>query len=81
MHLHRTLFAACLAMTAAPALAAPETQGPAPPGTDMTRYCIRVEALTGSHIETVQCWTRAEWADQDVDVDQVWSRDGVRVIG
>lgn len=80
MPLPLTLFAAAVVMTTAPAFAAPETQ-PAPPGTETTRYCIRVAALTGSQIETIQCWTRAEWADQDVDVDQVWLKDGVRVIG
>lgn len=80
MHLSRTLFAAAVAMATAPAFASPETQ-PAPQGTETTQYCIRVAALTGSQVETIQCWTRAEWADQDVDVDQVWSKDGVRVIG
>jgi hypothetical protein len=53
----------------------------APPGTAQTRYCMRIEAITGSRIETVRCWTRAEWADQDVDVDQEWAANGVRVIG
>ncbi|MFL6731804.1 MAG: hypothetical protein ACJ8EP_05615 [Sphingomicrobium sp.] len=53
----------------------------APPGTAETRYCMRVEAITGSRIETVRCWTRAEWAEQDVDVDQEWAKEGVRVIG
>jgi hypothetical protein len=80
MQLPRALLALALSLTAAPAVAIPETQ-PAPPGTETTRYCIRVKALTGSNVKTVQCWTRAEWAAQDVDVDQVWSRDGVRVIG
>ncbi len=53
----------------------------APPGTAETRYCMRVEAVTGSRIETVRCWTRAEWGEQDVDVDQEWAKEGVRVIG
>jgi uncharacterized protein YjhX (UPF0386 family) len=30
-------------------------------------------------VETVQCWTRDEWAYQDVDVDKAWAKDGVRV--
>lgn len=51
----------------------------APPGTAQTRYCMRTEAV-GSRIETVRCWTRAEWAEQDVDVDQEWAANGVRVI-
>ena len=53
----------------------------APSGTSETRYCLRVAALTGSNVETIQCWTRSEWADQDVDVDQAWARDGVSVVG
>ena len=79
MHLPSALFVVSLAVTA-PALAAPQMQ-PAPPGTETTRYCIRLQALTGSNVETVQCWTRAEWAEQDVDVDEVWSTESVRVIG
>lgn len=51
----------------------------APPGTAQTRYCMRVE-LTGSRIEPVKCWTREKWADQGVDVDKEWPREGVRVI-
>jgi hypothetical protein len=53
----------------------------APPGTPETRYCMRIEAITGSRIEEVRCWTRAEWAEQDVDVDQEWPKEGIRVIG
>ena len=30
--------------------------------------------------ETVQCWTRAEWLDQDVDIDKEWAKEGVSVI-
>ena len=53
----------------------------APAGTSETRYCMRVEALTGSRIEQVQCWTRATWAEQGVDVDRDWAEEGVRTIG
>lgn len=80
MQLPHALFAITLMLTTAPAVGASEPQ-PAPSGTETTRYCLRLEAITGSHVETVQCWTRAEWADQDVNVDEVWSEDGVRVIG
>jgi len=45
------------------------------------RYCLRIEAITGSRIERVLCWTRQEWAENDVDVDREWAREGVRVIG
>lgn len=53
----------------------------APPGTPDTRYCMRVEPVTGSRIERVRCWTRDEWADQGVDVDLDWAEEGVRVEG
>jgi hypothetical protein len=52
----------------------------APPGTPDTRYCLRVDPETGSRIETIQCRTRDEWASIDVDVDQEWAQNGVRVI-
>ena len=58
--------------------AAPATTA-APPGTPNTKYCMRVE-LTGNIIEPVLCWTRWEWAEQGVDVDRDWHREGVRVI-
>lgn len=59
--------------------AAPVT--PAPPGGAETRYCLRVDPLIGSRIETIQCKTRDEWAALELDVDQEWAENGVRVIG
>ena len=53
----------------------------APAGTPDTRYCMRIEAVTGSRLEEVKCWTRAEWAEQGVDVDKDWEEEGVRTIG
>ena len=53
----------------------------APPGTATTRYCLRVDPATGSHIETIECRTREDWAELDVDVDHEWAQNGVRVIG
>ena len=53
----------------------------APPGTADTLYCMRIELIIGSRIQQVRCWTRAEWAVQEVDVDHDWPEDGVRVIG
>ena len=44
-------------------------------------YCLRVDPFTGSRIERIKCWTREQWADQGVDVDKVWSKDGVAVKG
>lgn len=62
------------------ALAAPILLAAAPAGSETTRYCMRVEAATGSRIEKVVCWTRAQWSEQGVDVDRDWAREGVRTI-
>lgn len=53
----------------------------APAGTADTRYCMRVEPLTGSRIEAIRCWTRAQWEAQGVDIDRDWPEEGVRTIG
>ena len=53
----------------------------APAGNPETRYCMYIEAITGSRIEKVKCWTREEWAEQGVDVDKDWAKEGVRTIG
>ena len=52
----------------------------APAAGEDAKYCMRVEPATGSRIETIQCWTRAEWAEQEVDVDKEWATEGVSVI-
>ena len=52
----------------------------APAGSPDTRYCLRVDPVTGSRMETIQCWTRADWAAQGVDVDAEWAENGVRVL-
>lgn len=44
------------------------------------RYCMRVE-LTGNVIEPIKCWTREQWADQGIDVDKEWAKEGVAVKG
>jgi hypothetical protein len=41
---------------------------------------MHLEPFTGSLIETTRCWTRAQWAEQGVDVDKEWSKEGVAVI-
>ena len=41
------------------------------------KICLRVAPVTGTLLETVQCWTREEWAGQDVDVDKEWAENGV----
>ena len=54
---------------------------PAPAAGPDAKYCMKVDALTGSNIETTRCWTREKWAEQGVDVDKEWAKEGVRVIG
>jgi len=54
---------------------------PAPAGSETTRYCLRVDPITGSRMETVQCYTRAEWAQLEVDVDKEWAANGVKTLG
>ena len=41
---------------------------------------MRLE-LTGNVVEPVRCWTREKWAQQGVDVDKEWPKEGIRVIG
>ena len=81
---HRALILALSTILAAsPLSAATQDQvaaEPAPAGGPDTRYCMRIEPVTGSRIETIECWTRQEWAEQGVDVDLEWAREGVRVI-
>lgn len=72
------MIAAASPVTAASQEPAPPTIAPA--GTPDTRYCLHIEAITGSRLEEVKCWTRAEWAENGVDVDKDWAREGVAVI-
>jgi hypothetical protein len=61
---------------------APDEGAPAnipPPGSPATRYCLRIEPIIGSRIETIRCKTRDEWARLEIDVDQEWAENGVRV--
>ena len=81
---HKALAVALGLLAVSPAVAMqpePAAMTPAPPGNADTRYCLKVDPLTGSNIETTKCWTREKWAEQGVDVDKAWAKDGVRVIG
>ena len=69
-----TILAAAMAT-----VAAQEAAG-APQASPDALYCLRVEAVTGTRLETVQCWTRAEWAENEVDVDKDWAKEGVAVL-
>ena len=53
----------------------------APEAPDGALYCLKMEPITGTRIGSVLCWTRQEWADNDVDLDEAWAEDGVKVIG
>jgi len=78
---YKALVAALSLVMAAAAAANTQPAPPAaPPGDARTIYCMRVEPHTGSRIETVECWTREEWALGDVDVDKDWAENGVRVL-
>ncbi len=71
-------------IVAAPLVAAappePTHEAGAPMATANASYCLRVEPITGSRMETIRCETREAWAELDVDVDQEWADNGVRVI-
>lgn len=80
---YKQLFVAIGMIVAAPPVSATQSDpvpATAPAGDANTRYCLRIEAVTGSRLEEVKCWTRAEWAEQDVDVDKEWAKEGVAVI-
>jgi hypothetical protein len=62
------------------ALPAPIGDANPPAESPNARYCLRVDPTTGSRMETIQCRTREEWAQLDVDVDKEWEDNGVRVI-
>jgi hypothetical protein len=81
MALNELTLALSLAAAVSQTQASPQPGMGAPPGTPETRYCLRVDPLIGSHIETVQCKTRDEWAMLGLDVDQEWAENGVKVIG
>jgi hypothetical protein len=79
----KELVALAMMLAVTPAFAtsrqAPVTTG-APEASADARYCLRVEAVTGSIVETIRCETREGWALLDVDVDAEWAEEGVRVI-
>jgi hypothetical protein len=75
---HKLLALALASLAASPAIAAVEDPAaPEPVANARGEYCLKVAPLTGSNVETIRCWTREEWADQDVDVDKEWAENGV----
>jgi hypothetical protein len=68
---------------ASPVLARPAERNEmagAPAAGPEAQYCLRVEAVTGTRLERIQCWTREQWTEMGVDVDKEWAKEGVRVI-
>lgn len=45
------------------------------------KYCLRMEPITGTRIGGIRCETREEWARMQLDIDQEWPREGVRIVG
>ncbi len=81
---YKEMIFALTVIVAASSVSAAEGPFPAtgaPPGTPQTKYCMHIEAITGSRLEEVKCWTRDMWAERDVDVDREWAKEGVRTIG
>ena len=77
----KVLAVALSAIVATSAAASTQPSEPtAPAGSPETRYCMRVEAQTGSRIEGIECWTREEWAEGGVDVDKDWPKEGVKIL-
>ena len=38
-----------------------------------TKYCLAYEKTTGSRIEKTECRTKAEWAEEGIDIDNLES--------
>ena len=53
----------------------------APDAPEGALYCLKMEPITGTRIGSVLCWTRQQWAENDIDLDEAWAEDGVEVIG
>ena len=53
----------------------------APDAPEGALYCLKMEPITGTRIGSILCWTRQQWADNDIDLDKAWAEDGVEVIG
>jgi hypothetical protein len=80
---HKALIVAFSMMVASSPVSAtqpePDPMAGAPAAGPDARYCLRIE-ITGSRLDKVRCWTREKWAEQEVDVDKEWAREGVRII-
>jgi hypothetical protein len=68
------------ASPAAAEQAAPPLEG-APEASSDSKYCLRMEPITGTRIGGIRCETREEWARLELDIDKEWPREGVKIIG
>jgi hypothetical protein len=80
MALKQLAIALCVLATASPASAIVPRDNPAETDGPNVLYCMHIEAVTGSRLERVVCWTRAEWALNEVDLDRDWPREGVSIL-
>jgi hypothetical protein len=81
MALGRLTLALCAIAAASPGAASvvPQDAPTENDGPDVL-YCMHIEAITGSRLERIVCWTRAEWAQNEVDLDRDWPKEGVSII-
>ena len=70
----------CVLAAASPASAVIPKDSPAETDGPNVLYCMHIEAVTGTRLERVVCWTRAEWAANDVDLDRDWPKEGVSIL-
>ena len=84
MSLKLSIAALLLAASASPVAATHPEPDPdataAPAASESALYCLHIE-ITGSRLEKTLCLTRQEWVEQEVDLDEEWAENGVRVIG
>ncbi|MEO7241079.1 MAG: hypothetical protein ABIW16_06730 [Sphingomicrobium sp.] len=58
----------------------PTEEAGAPEAGSDARYCLRIEPITGTRIEAIRCETREGWVRLEINVDEEWAKEGVRVI-
>jgi hypothetical protein len=76
----RWILAVGLIMAASPLSAQPEVTPPtAPAGGPTGRASSRDRACTAAHIAAVAGSSNKQWAEQGVDVDKDWPKEGVAV--
>ena len=81
---HKHLIAALGLLAAASPVAGSVREIPAgdtPTASANGKYCLRVEAVTGSRVETILCMSREDWTAQGVDLDREWAEEGVVLDG